>query len=68
MPQDSERSPRKKQVCFAVLPSLLAAPGVTALQAGLQRLRLLHVLRGLLLTKVSGFRGLYLQALSQRMV
>lgn len=25
-------------------------------------------LRGLLLTKVSGFRGLYLQALSQRMV
>src|ERR1700751_4693718 len=36
--------------CFTVLPSLLAAAGVAALQAGVQRLRLLHVLRGLLLT------------------
>src|SRR3984893_3961525 len=35
--------------CFAILSSLLPAAGISAPQAGLRGLRLLHVVRGLLL-------------------
>ena len=38
-----------KEGCFPVLPGLLAAAHVPALQVDLHGLRILHVLRGLLL-------------------
>jgi hypothetical protein len=44
-------SSRNARRSFPLLPGLFATAGVPPLQAGMRRVRVLHVLRGLLLTQ-----------------